>query len=293
MNQTTAVFTLKLATMLRAGSAPASAIEALASENSPEGMTAKALTERLHEGMTPASALAAENSPAWKLIAAAWHLSTLSGAPISTTLERMSEALTRLDALRQRREVLLAAPKGTVMLIASLPPISFIVAEVLGIDVLSQLVTPAGILLAVTGIVLLIAGVSWGMAMIKTVNERDEVAGFELDLLWIALAGGNTPTQARRIVVHTIDDFEVVWANLTSFRDGEIASTLIKHAEERGVPLRDLVTHESHTLREHSHQRLEKEAERLAIRVLIPLGVCVLPAFVLLGVMPMMMALMG
>jgi len=38
---------------------------------------------------------------------------------------------------------------------------------------------------------------------------------------------------------------------------------------------------------------LEQEAERLAVRILLPIAVCVLPSFIALGVMPVLLAVLG
>ena len=38
---------------------------------------------------------------------------------------------------------------------------------------------------------------------------------------------------------------------------------------------------------------LERQAERLAVSVLLPIGVCVLPSFIVLGVLPVLLAVMG
>lgn len=38
---------------------------------------------------------------------------------------------------------------------------------------------------------------------------------------------------------------------------------------------------------------LKRQAERLAVSVLLPIGVCVLPSFIVLGVLPVLLAVMG
>lgn len=62
----------------------------------------------------------AHDGPAWRVIAAGWRLAEWSGAPIAVVLERIAVALTSLDRLQERRSVLLAGPRATIRLVASL-----------------------------------------------------------------------------------------------------------------------------------------------------------------------------
>lgn len=293
MSDVAGTFSLKLATLMRNGAGQLRSLQMLSRETGEAAVTAGAVLERITQGVEPADSIASEPGEAWNLLAAAWHVAEQSGAPIAGVLERMSTAFLRLDTLAKRRNVLLAGPKGTVLLIATLPVLAFVVGEFLGAGAVEQLFNPVGALLIGSGMLLLIAGIGWGLAMIKSLSDKDELAGFELDLLWIALAGGSTPEEARRIVVHSVDLFRVAWVDLTSFSSSGAATRMLHTSTENGAPIKDLVEQSSDREREHGLQTLEEQAEKLAIRILIPLGVCILPAFILIGVIPVMLGLLG
>lgn len=295
MTELAGSFALKVSVMMRGGMGQHRALEQLSHENDELGEAAGRILQRLRLGMGAGESIAAEataHGEAWKLLGSTWAIAEHSGAPIATSLDRMSRAFFKVVSLGKRRSVLLAGPKGTVLLISALPIVAFIVGELMGVRVADQLLTMPGMLLGVVGILLLILGLAWSFAMIRGVNERDEVAGFELDLLWIALAGGAPLEHAQLIVVNTTDLLDAHWVNLESFGEAGAATVLLKQAIQSGMPLRDLVLVESDTLREEAHSALEKEAERLAIRVLIPLGVCVLPSFICIGVIPIMLGML-
>jgi tight adherence protein B len=50
---------------------------------------------------------------------------------------------------------------------------------------------------------------------------------------------------------------------------------------------------EAAAARARTMAELERQAERLAVSVLLPIGVCVLPSFIVLGVLPVLLAVMG
>ena len=292
MSEAVSAMSLRLAALLRGGLTQQRALEQLAADGGSASDVARRVRDRLEGGASAGEAMAAEPDEAWKLLAATWRIAEHSGAPIATSLERMSEALSRLASLRKRRDVLLAGPKGSVLLIASLPFVAVIVGELLGIHVASQLATPLGLAFLVVGILLLTTGVAWGLAMIRSVKQRDHAAGFELDLLWIALAGSSSPDRAQRTVIEAVDDVDAAWVNLDAFGEQGAATLLLETARASGIGLRNLVTLEADTLREQTHRDLERDAERLAVRILVPLGLCILPAFVCIGVIPLLLGML-
>ena len=293
MNELVGTVALRLSSLLRGGLHQSRALEHLATQPGAEGETAHRICERIEAGLGESDAIAAEPGEAWNLLAATWHIAEASGAPLAPSLERMSEALSRLQTLSRRREVLLAGPKGSVMLIASLPFVAVIVGELLGVSSARQLISFPGVLLLVVGLLLLTVGIAWGLAMIRAVTTKDHAAGFEFDLLWIALAGGGSPDRARRIVVHNVDRFRAVWVNLDAFLEAGEATAALNLAHTSGISLRDLVALQSETLRENTHRDLERDAERLALKVLLPLGMFVLPAFICIGVIPLLLGMLS
>jgi pilus assembly protein TadC len=73
---------------------------------------------------------------------------------------------------------------------------------------------------------------------------------------------------------------------------GLIARAMID-AERSGTPLGDLVARSAETARAELRRGLETRARRLPVLMLLPLSGCVLPAFVLLTVVPLLIATAG
>lgn len=233
------------------------------------------------------------DAPEWRVLAAAWALAEQSGAPFAPALERISVALRSLSELRERRAVLLSGPRMTVRLVSALPPLALLLGGLLGFDPVPVLLGPVGLVLLIVGTGLLGAGIAWARALRKAVERRDHVAGIELELAWIALSGSASPGEALLRVADCIAEWKVEWASFDELCEGRVLRNALAAAQGLGVPIRPLLLEEAEAGRVRSQAELESEAERLGVRVLIPLGVCVLPAFVILGVLPVLFSMLG
>lgn len=104
------------------------------------------------------------------------------------------------------------------------------------------------------------------------------------ELVAVALAGGASIERALTLV-----------ADSGAARHGgdDRIRAVLDLSRAAGVPagelLRAFAAQERHTARIHGRLR----ASRLSTQLLIPLGVCTLPAFLLLGVAPLLLSVLG
>lgn len=243
-------------------------------------------------GEQTAAALAAGPGPEWRVLAALWRLAELSGAPLVDTVERFLRSLRELHRVAERRAVLLSAPRATIRLIAALPPVALLLAALLGFDPMLALAHPAGWALLLCGALLLVLGVRWAQRLAARVARADWVAGWEFELAATALAGGGSTAVALRQAVECADLARAEWISLAALGPGGDVTRILLRADRLGVPRMRLLLGEAAARRLEAQTELERAAERLGVVVLIPLGVCVLPAFVLLGVVPVLMAVL-
>ena len=287
-------FALRCAVLLRGGLLAARAIEVLAETDAGEaGSAAGRISDRIAFGLSPPAAIAAEDGPDWRYLAVAWDIAAVSGAPLAIALVRLSEALTALRRLGDRRSVLLSGPRSTIRLVSALPVLALVLGVLLGFDPLPVLLSPLGALAAVFGSLLLWGGVTWAEALADREVGAERVAGLELELLRIALHGGAGARVGIREVAARADRHGVEWIRLDDLCRDRSACRALESAEATGISPGEMLVEMSAELRETAHTALEQSAERLGIRVLIPLAVCVLPAFVLLGVVPVLVAVFG
>lgn len=68
--------------------------------------------------------------------------------------------------------------------------------------------------------------------------------------------------------------------------------TALRFAASTGAPSAELLYSRARQLRRSRHRELEKRAAALGVKLVIPLGVCSLPAFLCLGVVPVLLAML-
>lgn len=251
------------------------------------------IAERVAGGNRIPDAIAAEGAPPWRVLAVAWQLAETSGAPLALALERIGRALRELERLGERRDVLLSGPRATVRLVSALPLGTLGLGALLGFNPLPIFASIPGAALCAAGTVLLATGVMWARAMRTRVERADRVDGIECELLWIATGGGSAPAEARVRAVDAIDAYGARWVGLERFCAGGTLAATIAAAHDTGVPLRPLLLEEASHGRARAHAELERAAERLGVLVLLPLGLCVLPASIALGVAPVVLSMLG
>lgn len=283
---------LRAAVLLRGGVPARRVLLVLGAEAPPESPL-PAIAERIAAGSDPAPAIAAADGPEWRLTAAAWDLAERSGAPLAPALERLARALRSLHELRERRRTLLAAPVSTIRLVTLLPLLSIAMGTMLGFEPLTVLLSATGVWLLVLGGALLTLGVVWSRALVSQVEQQDSVTGLEFELLAIALGGGAPPERALERVVGCADAAGAEWIRFDAFAHTGAVRRTLEAAAQLGAPVGGLLLEEATASRAFAHAELQRSAERLGIRVLVPLGACVLPAFIVLGVLPVLFAMLG
>ena len=246
------------------------------------------ISERLDAGADTASALADAGGPEWRVLAAAWRVSEESGAPLASTLDRFGRSMRSLARVSERRSVLLAGPRATIRLISSLPPVGLLLSWLLGFDPLRPLGAPLGWAVMLLGAVLFASGVRWAGALTRRLAETDWIAGWEFELVAIGLSGAGSSAAALRLAVDAADLARAEWVHLDGLAPGGEVVRVLEEADSLGSAIVPSLLREAAVARDRAQAALERAAERLGVRVLIPLGVCVL-----LGGVRALMAVFG
>jgi tight adherence protein B len=311
---------LRLAVLLQAGIAPARAWEYLADAGD---ASARRVVEAMAAGKPFAAAIAAAADPgvaaarvagasgtgrrpgvrllvplggmlarrerpaargdaeAWRDIAAAWRVATTVGAPLAESLRGLASALRDAREAADDVRVALAEPAATARLMGWLPLVAVGLGAVLGFDTFGVLLgQPLGIVCLLLGAALIFGAQRWSSRLVRRARADGAVPGLEAELLAIALSSGVSIDRATSIVRQA----GVV---------GDGGADVLALSRSAGIPavelLRASAAHARHRARVDGRLR----AARLSTRLLIPLGVCTLPAFLLLGVAPMLLSVMS
>lgn len=185
------------------------------------------------------------------------------------------------------------------------------------LPVLGGVTAGLGAALFVGGPVGLVAGAVAGIAVAvwlrrlepASVRRRreaiDEALPLAVDLLASCLAAGQAPAVALQQVTDVVDhplrdelqevatrlrlgaDPIRVWRDVAAHPQlGSWGRTVLR-AVDSGASVADAMAAHADDLRQASRSRVEARARAVGVRAALPLGVCLLPAFVLLGVVPL------
>ena len=224
-------------------------------------------------------------SPAWSTLAAAWAVADAAGAPLAGTLGVLAGALRDEAQLRREAAAALAGPAASARLVAALPVIAVAFGVLLGFDTPGVLVgNPIGLACLVVGSALLWTGARWSRSLVARAAVARPAAGLELELLAVALTSGASLARAQELVATALR------SHLPELAASADAAPVLRLAEQAGAPVADLLRAEAARLRGAARADGAKRAAALGVRLMIPLGCCVLPAFVLLGVAPLMIS---
>lgn len=277
----TAETVLRLAVLLQAGVAPARAWSHLAESGDP---SAARVVAALEGGMPLTGAIAQVDDPPgpWREVAAAWRVATTVGAPLAESLRGLAAALRDAQETADDVRIALAEPAGTARLMGWLPLVAIGLGVALGFDTLGVLVgQPLGWACLAGGVALMVGAQRWSAALVRKARVDDGFAGHEAELLAIALSGGVSIDRATTLVCE---------AGSAIGDDTRAVLTLSRAA---GVPAVELLRATAALARHRARVDGRLRAARLSSRLLLPLGVCTLPAFLLLGVAPMLLSVMS
>lgn len=248
-------------------------------------ISAAAAGEPVAAAITAARATLPGSAAQWSVLATAWAVAAGSGAPLAASLRELGAALR--DEAQLRREVgsALAGPLASARLVLALPLIAMAFGVLLGFDTFAVLFgSSIGLACVVGGGALLWAGIRWSAALAARATRSEADAGLELELLAIAMSGGTSVDRARRLVRDALE------ANGTTTVDARAADDVISLAARAGAPVAELLRAEAARLRRVARANGSARAAALGVRLMLPLGACVLPAFVLLGVAPLLIS---
>ncbi|CAN5292280.1 hypothetical protein BH11ACT2_BH11ACT2_03620 [soil metagenome] len=229
----------------------------------------------------------ADEEPPWRSTAAAWIVATDAGAPLAPTLREFARSLRSVAAVERDIETAMAGPRATTKLVMLLPVIAILFGSVLGFNTLAVLFTTApGAICLVLGLALMGVAWWWNRRLFRAAQPGPPTRGLRCELVAIAVSGGGSLERA----IASVD------AAMAALRlddaDGAV-DEVIALSVRAGVPAAELLRSEAEESRRAAAADAQRRAEVLAVRLMLPLGVCILPAFMLVGVAPLVIAVIS
>lgn len=128
------------------------------------------------------------------------------------------------------------------------------------------------------------------------------IAGAPIGVALTVLADSSPPTLARglRAVAGALSlgaEWEVAWNSAVARSDARtghillVLSNALRFAALTGASSAGIVHAHAEQLRRRRNSEAEQRAATLGVRLVVPLGLCYLPAFICFGVLPVILAL--
>ncbi|WP_309065401.1 type II secretion system F family protein [Microbacterium sp.] len=270
-----------LAVLLQAGARPLAAWRHVAEAGD---AVASRVIGRVEAGAELVGAIEAEGGT-WRDVAAAWEVATVVGAPLADVLRSLAEALHDAATADDDVRIALAEPVGTARLLLWLPFAGLLLGLALGFDTIGVLTTtPFGIGCVVAGVALVMVARWWTSRLVRRAQPDPGTPGIHAELVAVALAGGVAIPRALRLVDHSPAVLE---------SDRRRTDAVLALSRAAGVPAGELLRAAAAQQRHEARVQGRIRAARLSSSLLLPLGACTLPAFLLLGVAPLMLSVIS
>ena len=251
------------------------------------------------------------------------RMSESAGAPLATSLERAAEhAEERIDALLGRQSAL-AAPRATGRILSWLPLLGLGLGVLMGSDPVGVLTgSILGALTGLFGLGLAFAGRRWTAALVHRAEVESTRAGHTggeqalnaptvdtalvLELLAAQLRAGLAPLAALGTLAEALNSRPLytvcqrlqmgsswgsAWSGSAAGTFGELRDALAT-AYTGGAPSTALLLSLADAHRLSERRAAERAAGKLSVALVLPLGLCSLPAFICLGIVPIIISLL-
>lgn len=309
----------RLAVLLAAGVAPASAWGYLAEAAGPLAARLRGIVSAIDAGGSVADAIAstlgaldapsgaggssgasrarrrgaapaqAPEAAAWRGLAAAWFVATDAGAPLASSLRDFASSLRDLAQTRRELRTALAAPVATARMVMGLPVVGVLFGIVLGLDTLATLfATGPGLVCLGLGLALMLGARAWNRRLVASARPARLTPGLTMDLMAVAVSGGASIPRAVALVAEAGER-----CGISDDGTDAVIGEVLALSSRAGVPAAALLRSEAEEARRDARSAGERKAATLAVTLMLPLGLCILPAFMLLGVAPLLIAMVS
>ena len=214
-----------------------------------------------------------------------------SGSSMVSEIEFVADVLAARDRAMQKIEIAHASPKSTARLMLWLPIITLAMAQLLGWGVLdTSLEKPIVLVSLCLGIVLLLSAKLVTARLLKKAKPEQSYEGFYLLGVAMQLSAGANLVRAQD---RALTNYRDVFCKEPPVSELFVLTEVVELVENSGAKAIELLRKQAQKMQEDVLFATEVKIEKLSIKLMLPLGLGVLPAFVFLAIVPLMLTTLG
>lgn len=203
-----------------------------------------------------------------------------TGAPRSRLLLVVANALDENEALRRETSLAAVAARQSALVLSALPILTSLASALFGVDTIGFLLAqPLGWVCLILGVGATIAGWRWMSALRRRVIAPPLETGVLTDCVAEVLSVTGLTPDATALVYRCAERWGVdgEWKAVNAIRDV---------GRNTGIAIVGLLRSHAAELRRSARFAVRGQVEELPGKLLVPLGLCLFPAFITLTVIP-------
>ena len=234
------------------------------------------------------SQLSAEDKKQFDLV---WGLSAKLGGPILLALNRIADVFDRQQRNQREVQLAFAGPQSTAKLVMWLPVLALFLGQAVGMNPIGAIFQSLlGALSVSLGLGLMVAGRQWTRRLLDRAVPVARDPGAFLDCVLIGLQAGLPLSAAQS---QAAQDYELAFDSPPDRQNFERLENAAELSRSTGAAVGEILIAEADAFREQHRYEVATRISKLAVQLMIPLGVAVLPAFILLSIVPIAISLLS
>lgn len=214
-----------------------------------------------------------------------------TGSAISTEIMQVADQFAEFEASNRRIEVLQAAPRASARLIIWLPTSLLALAQISGFPIIQEIFARSVLQISVgIGLALLVSAKFVSGRMIRALAREETSTGLYLLAVGMNLASSGSIERAAALAN---GKYQQVFGLDPSPLEQETLRDIADLVEINGNPSSEIIRKQAELLRRIEFLDLSQKIEKLSVKLLLPLGFLVLPAFVFIALVPLSFLMLG
>lgn len=208
------------------------------------------------------------------------ELARETGAPRARLLSVVADALDDNETIQREATIAATATRHSALVLSFLPMATAVAASLFGVNALGFLVTqPAGWVCLAVGFGATFAGWRWMAALRSRVTVPALETGVLADCVAEVLSATGLTPDATEFLAGCAERWDATpeWNDIRGVREV---------GRNTGIPVANLLRSHAAELRRSARFAVRGQIEELPGKLLMPLGLCLFPAFITLTVIP-------